>query len=705
MKQIIQDLKSGDTILFDLPSPKVKAGHVLIKTSNSLVSLGTERMLVDFGKSNYIQKARQQPDKVKQVINKIKTDGLKPTVDAVFRKLNEPLPLGYCNAGIVLGVGKGVDGFQIGDRVASNGCHAEVVNIPHNLVVKIPEKVSMEDASFTVIGSIGLQGIRLLNPTFGETIVVFGLGLIGLITAQLLKANGCNVIGIDFDKQKLDLASGWGIDTIDGSLDNNIEKVLSKTNNIGCDGVIITASAKTNSIISESAQMCRKRGRVILVGVVGLSLNRSEFYEKEISFQVSCSYGPGRYDNNYEEKGMDYPVGFVRWTEKRNFEAFLNALEKKQINVKPLISERIQLEDYNKIYNNLSRKDIIASILVYENSNRYNEDVVQLVETLEGDKNNVVGIIGSGNFTSAMVLPALKKNKIPVKTIVSSKGLSGTLLARKYNIKYSSTDFNHALKDDEIKSVIITTRHNSHASQVISSLKCGKNVFVEKPLALSLNEIDQIKDLSLQQKKSVTVGFNRRFSPFSIKAKQALGDNPGVVSININVNSGYLEKNHWTQDIEVGGGRIVGEACHFIDLISFFTSSKVKSVLMNAAGINPLKNTDNATIVLKMENGSIGTINYFSNGNKSYPKEKIEIFQEGKNILIENFKSVKFFGYNRKNKKGIQDKGHMNQFNLWNLSVQNGGESIIPLDEIVNVSKSAILCLDSLSKGNWVNVV
>lgn len=323
MKQIIQDLKNGETILEEVPVPMVKSGHVLIKTTKSLVSLGTERMLVEFGKANFIQKARQQPDKVKMVLDKVKTDGLKPTMDAVFNKLNQPLPLGYCNVGEVVAVGRGVTEFKVGDRVASNGNHAEYVNVPKNLVAKIPDNVTDEEAVFTVIGSIGLQGIRLLNPTFGETIVVVGLGLIGLVTAELLLANGCNVIGFDFDPEKVKIAKEKGVIAINPSEGTDQVKFIeSYTNGIGADGVIITASNKSNEIISQSANMCRKRGRVVLVGVIGLDISRADFYEKEISFQVSCSYGPGRYDEEYEQKGNDYPIGYVRWTEKRNFELY-----------------------------------------------------------------------------------------------------------------------------------------------------------------------------------------------------------------------------------------------------------------------------------------------------------------------------------------------------------------------------------------------
>ena len=705
MKQIIQDLKSGKTILENIPSPNIKQGHVLIQTKNTLVSLGTEKMLVNFGKASYFDKARQQPEKVKQVLNKIKTDGLRPTLETVFRKLNEPLPLGYCNSGIVIGVGKGVKEFNVGDRVVSNGNHAEVVNVPENLVAKIPDNVSFEDASFTIVGAIGLQGVRLINPTFGETIVVTGLGLIGLITAQILKANGCNVIGIDFDKEKLELASSWGITAINAAENDVVKTVETLTNNHGADGVLITASAQTDSIISESAQMCRKRGRVVLVGVVGLNINRSDFYDKEISFQVSCSYGPGRYESNYEEKGLDYPIGFVRWTEKRNFEAILGALSTKSLKVSELITERVELKDYNKIYDNLSKKGAIASIINYSSTlDEVLSSRVEITTNLSSPSSGFIGIIGAGNFTSSMIVPTLSKLGANIRYIASSKGLSGTLLAKKYGIGFSTTDYSEILNDSTTDSIIITTRHNQHAKHVLEGLNAEKHVFVEKPLALNIEDLNYILDCKQKTDKTVTVGFNRRFSPFSQSAKQALGSDPGPINVIATMNAGEIPLEHWVQDMEQGGGRIIGEACHYIDLISYFTSSKVKSILLAANGASPLENTDNASILLKYDNGSLGVINYFSNGSKSYPKERIEIFQSGKNIIIDNFKQIQFFGFSNKGFKKTQDKGHSNQFKNWLNMIQKGGEPIIPFDSIYNTSKASILCIESLKTNSWVDV-
>ena len=582
MKQIIQDLKKGNTILEEVPVPQVKSGHVLIKTTRSLVSLGTERMLVEFGKANFIQKAKQQPDKVKMVLNKVKSDGLKPTMNAVFNKLNQPLPLGYCNVGEVVGVGNGVTEFQIGDRVASNGHHAEFVNVPKNLVAKIPENVSDEEATFTVIGAIGLQGIRLLNPTFGETIVVVGLGLIGLVTAELLVANGCNVIGFDYDSEKVKIAKEKGIIAInpaDGT--DQVKFVEEYTHQVGADGVIITASNKSNEIISQSAQMCRKRGRIILVGVIGLDISRADFYEKEISFQVSCSYGPGRYDESYEQKGNDYPIGFVRWTEKRNFEAILNAMSKKDLDVKPLITEKVSLNNYDQIYDHMDNAKAIASILVYDNDPQQ-EAVVSLAQKTYQSQKGVLGIIGAGNFTSSTILPNLKKIGAEIKYIASSGGLTSTIMAKKHRILKSTTDYKQILRDPDVDLVLVTTRHHMHASMVLECIQAGKNVFVEKPLAIKENELEQIIASYIDNNVNISVGFNRRFAPLARKMKDLIGADQSPINIVATMNAGFIPSDVWVHDMEVGGGRILGEACHFIDLCTYLSGSKVIAVCMNA---------------------------------------------------------------------------------------------------------------------------
>jgi len=705
MKQIIQDLKKGDTILEEVPVPNVKSGGVLIKTTRTLVSLGTERMLVDFGKANFIQKAKLQPDKVKMVLDKIKTDGLRPTLEAVFNKLGQPLPLGYCNVGRVIAVGKGVTEFSVGDRVASNGNHAEYVCVPKNLVAKIPDNVSDEEAVFTVIGAIGLQGIRLLQPTFGETIVVVGLGLIGLITAELLLANGCNVIGFDFDSEKIKIAKEKGIIAInpsDGT--DQVKFVESYTNGIGADGVIITASNKSNEIISQSANMCRKRGRIILVGVIGLDISRADFYEKEISFQVSCSYGAGRYDEEYEQKGHDYPIGYVRWTEKRNFEAVLNAISKKTLNVNSLITDRVPLNDYRKIYGNMSNSKSIASILEYSSSQEQ-KSTIKLVEKSFHGKKGVVGIIGAGNFTSSTILPNLKKINASIKYIASSGGLSSTIIAKKYKIANSTSDYHQILNDENINLVMITTQHHMHAKMAIEAINAGKNVFVEKPLALNQAELDEIIKNYNSKDVNVSVGFNRRFAPLAKKMKKVLGSSSTPINIIATMNAGFIPNDVWVHDMKIGGGRIIGEACHYIDLCSYLTGSKVISVCMNAMGVNPEENTDNASILLKYENGSNAVINYFANGSKGYSKERLEVYSQERTLVMENWRRLKGYGFKGfSNAKSGQDKGHFNQFKELLEQQKNGGKAIIPFDEIVNTTKASFAAIDSLKEGKWISI-
>ena len=705
MKQIIQDLKSGATILEEVPVPQVKSGYVLIQTTRTLVSLGTERMLVEFGKANLIDKARQQPDKVKQVLDKIKTDGLQPTLEAVFNKLGQPLPLGYCNVGKVMAVGRGVTEFVVGDRVASNGNHAEYVCVPKNLVAKIPDNVTDEEATFTVIGSIGLQGIRLLNPQLGECVVVVGLGLIGLVAAELLKANGCKVIGVDFDQQKVDIAKNKGIYAINPK--NGIDPVKyveEITGGIGADGVLITASAKGDEVIHQACLMSRKRGRVVLVGVIGLNMRRDDFYKKELSFQVSCSYGAGRYDEEYENKGHDYPLAYVRWTEKRNFETILSAISSKMLDVQPLITEEVELVNYAEIYGDMRKHGSIASILKFPVDSTI-ERVVPVGENRVMVGSGKLGIIGAGNFASATIIPALQKVNAPIKYIASAQGLTAKVLAKKAKAENATSDYRVMLDDPEINMVIITTRHNLHASMVMEALEAGKSVFVEKPLCLNEEELQNIENayMKVSDKITLTVGFNRRFSPFAVKMKALVGGGPK--NIVATMNAGYIPPEAWVQDMEVGGGRVIGEACHFIDLCSFLADSKVIAVCMNALGENPQENTDNVSILLKYENGTNAVINYFANGSKSYAKERVEVFSQEKVLVLDNWRRLEGFGVKGFSKMtGTMDKGHKRQFALLNERVQKGGEALIPFESIVNTTRASFACIESLKKKAWVEI-
>ena len=708
MKQIIQNMKTGETILEDVPAPLVRPGHLLIQTTCSLVSLGTEKMLVEFGNASLIQKARQQPDKVKMVLDKIRSDGLMPTLEAVFNKLGQPLPLGYCNVGRVIATGSGVTDFTLGDRVASNGQHAEIVCIPKNLCAKVPDNVSDDAAAFTVIGSIGLQGIRLLQPTFGETVVVVGLGLIGLIAAQILRANGCRVVGFDFDQSKVDLASKLGVMAInpaDGT--DQVKFVEELTAGVGADAILITASAKNNEIISQAARMSRKRGRIVLVGVIGLDISRAEFYEKELTFQVSCSYGPGRYDEQYEQRGNDYPIAFVRWTEKRNFESILNAISSGQLDVERLITERTPLAEYRQIYDSIGRFGSIASILLY-NGKADNRTAVSIDNRSFHGSKGVIAIIGAGNFTSATVLPALKPLNAKLKYIISAGGLTASTMAKRAGFAIAATDYHEALSDNDVDLVMITTRHNLHASMVVDALKAGKNVFVEKPLCLNKEELAEIEQtysahITHHSSPVLTVGFNRRFAPFAKKMKSLIG--AGAINIVATMNAGFIPTNSWVHDLQVGGGRIIGEGCHFIDLCSYLCGSRVVAVCMNSLGNAPQENTDNVSIILRYANGSNAVINYFSNGSKAYSKERIEVHSQERSLIMDNWRILEghgFKGFSRS--KAKQDKGHAEQFRLLLERMTSGGEPLIPFNEIINTTKASFAAIMSLKDGRWVEI-
>ena len=705
MKQIIQDLKTGQTILEEVPAPAVRSGCLLIRTSRTLVSLGTERMLVEFGKANLIDKARQQPDKVRQTLDKLKTDGIMPTLEAVFNKLGQPLPLGYCNVGRVVEVGKGVSGFAVGDRVVSNGNHAEFVCVPQNLVAKVPDDVSDEEAAFTVIASIALQGIRNLKPELGETIVVTGLGLIGLIAAMLLKANGCRVVGIEFDPAKTAIAEKNGILTVNPAEGADpVRFVETLTGGVGADGVLITASSKSDDIIHQACQMCRKRGRLVLVGVVGMDMRRDDFYKKELSFTVSCSYGAGRYDEEYENKGHDYPVAYARWTEKRNFEAVLQTLSDGGLDVRQLITEEVDLEDYSLIYGDMRKKGSIASII------RFPEDApesrtVEVSAPASAAPGGKFGIIGAGNYTTSMVVPCLKKAGAPIRSVASAGGLNAKIVARKAGAELASSDYRELLADPEVGTVIITTRHNLHAPMVREALEAGKSVFVEKPLCLNEEQLDSILEAlgKAQDGVTLTVGFNRRFSPFAVKMKSILGDAP--MNIVATMNAGFIPPEVWVHDLETGGGRIIGEACHFIDLCSYLAGSPVAAVCMNALGQNPEDNTDNASILLRYANGTNAVINYFANGSKSYPKEKVEVFCQGRVLALDNWRKLSAFGVKGfRGMRGRMDKGQRRQFALLTERLRNGGAPLIPAESIINTTRASFAALRSLKEKRWIEL-
>jgi threonine dehydrogenase-like Zn-dependent dehydrogenase/predicted dehydrogenase len=703
MKQVLQSLKNGVTRVADVPSPTVAKGNIGIRTTTTLISAGTERMMVDFGKANYLDKARQQPDKVKQVIDKIRTDGLIPTLEAVFGKLDQPLPLGYCNVGRVLEVGATVQDFAMGNRVVSNGKHAEVVSVPKNLCAVIPDSVSDEEAAFTVIGSIGLQGIRLIQPTLGETVVVTGLGLIGLVTVQLLRAHGCKVIGIDFDPAKLALARSFGAETVDLSIgEEPVIKTTALTHGRGVDAVLITASTKSNEPVHQAALMCRKRGRIVLVGVTGLELSRADFYEKELSFQVSCSYGPGRYDPNYEEKGQDYPIGFVRWTEQRNFEAVLDMLADGRLDVKSLISHRFALEEAEKAYEVVGGSEPSLGILLRyaDESVKSDESIrsttVQLTPASPVSGKPVVSFVGSGNYATMVLIPAFKKSGARLKSVASSGGVSGVHSGRKFGFEQTTTDTPSVFSDSEVNTVIVSTRHDSHARFVLDALRADKHVFVEKPLCRTLDEVAQIQDeMNLHPESQVMVGFNRRFAPHIVEMKRLLRGATGPKSFVITINAGAIPADHWTQDHAVGGGRIIGEGCHFIDLMRFLAASPIKDA--QARAMTSLS-SDTVSIDLSFEDGSIGTIHYFANGSKAFPKERVEVFANGGVLQLDNYRVLKGFGWKGAKTMRLwrQDKGQAACASAFISAIEHGTPAPIAREELLEVAKVTIELAESI---------
>lgn len=706
MNQILQSLRTGSIQLIETPAPMLKDGHLLIQSTNSLISVGTEKMLLDFGRAGWIGKANQQKDKVRLVLDKARTDGLWPTLDAVRTKLDTPLPLGYSNVGIVLAVGHGVTGFQVGDRVVSNGPHAEVVCVPSNLCAKIPKEVDDEAASLTILGAIALQSVRLANPTIGEKFVVIGLGLVGLLVCQILTANGCQVAGLDIDHAKCKYAHDLGVEVLQGDNTPDImEQATTFSRGRGVDGVIIAAATKRSDPINQAARMTRKRGRVVLVGVTGMELNRADFFEKEITFQVSCSYGPGRYDDNYEIKGRDYPFGFVRWTEQRNFEGVLDLLARGALRTESLISHRFPFAEAVDAYQLLtSDKDYFGILLQYDkkpNSSKMTTKIPAKSQPICVSKQPrlqpVIGLIGAGAFTRQVVIPVLHEYGCHLKYICSSSGVSSSQLGKKFD--FCTSDSRFIFEDGEVNTVLITTRHNSHAKLTMLAMEAGKHVFVEKPLCIKSQELNDIVALQNRLNETSTppilmVGFNRRFAPHVLKIKELITRKNLPKNMLMTVNAGTIPKENWIHDPDIGGGRIIGEVCHFVDLLIFLaggTPRSVKTAKMVPTN-NPFGSQDNLSISMEFPDGSLGIINYFANGHKSFPKERLEIFCGNSILQLDNFITLRGLGWSgfKKNKLRRQDKGHKTEIFAFLDAVRKGSSSPIPFNEISEVTKITI---------------
>ena len=703
MKQLLQNLKSGETFIAEVPAPLPSEGRLLIETRLSLISAGTERVLVDFGKGNLLHKVKTQPDKVRVVADKMRTDGLLTTLDAVRSKLEQPIPLGYSNVGVV--TDNGGTEFKVGDRVVSNGIHSDVVSVPKNLCARIPDEVNDDAASFTVLASIGLQGVRLASPAIGETYVVVGAGLIGLLTIQILRANGCNVIAIDLDQEKLRLAESYGATAC--NLNDGIDPIdlgLALTSGYGVDGVLITASTTSNDPVNLAAQMCRKRGKIILIGVSGLDLNRAHFYEKELTFQVSCSYGPGRYDTQYEDAGQDYPYGLVRWTEQRNFQAVLELMKRKKIDVALLVSHRFEFSQAEQAYHKLiNDKASIGILLQYndEPTKRFKKTIKLQQNKLGGTGKAFLGVIGAGNYSSRILLPALRKSGAVLHTIATPSGTRSSIFGKKFGFINATSDVEQIWKQKDIDAVVIATRHNSHAELCVSAMNAGKHVFVEKPLALTLDEMDKIEAAQLNTGKMLMVGFNRRFSPQVQTMKKLLSRTKAPKCFVMLMNAGHIPADHWTQNSKIGGGRIIGEACHHIDLMRYLVGKPIASWsanCLNFPGGHEIS-SDKTTINLSFEDGSIGSIHYFANGSKKFMKERIEVFTDGKTLQLENFIKLKGYGWSDFKRHSLwrQDKGQRQCVHEFVEAVEQNGVAPIPIDQLSEVTRASIRISQQIS--------
>lgn len=712
MKQLIQSFKTGELGLFEVPIPICHSNGALIQTTASLVSAGTEKMLVDFAKKSMLSKAKERPDLVKQVLDKMKKEGFKNTLEKVFTKLDTPIPLGYSLAGRILEVGSNVSALNIGDRVACGGAgyanHSEINYVPKNLMVKIPDEVDDIDACFVTVGAIALQGVRQAEPKLGDRVAVMGLGLLGQLTVQLLKANGCKVIGSDIDPEKMALAKRLGCDEVCHAREL-IKSAGEFSNGYGVDSVIITASTSSNQPIFDAGDIARMRAKVVIVGMVGMDIPRNVYYKKELEVKLSMAYGPGRYDPNYEEKGIDYPYDLVRWTEQRNFEAFLGLIAEGKVRPKELLTHEFDFDDAMQAYDLLEGKvkeKYLGIVLKYTNAIDLKEHkVVKISEKIIKSDSVNIGLIGAGNFTKAVVLPNLKKvSGYDLVGLCTATGVSARGSGDKQGFKYITTDSKEIYTNAEINAVMVTTRHNDHAAQVLNAIKHKKHCFVEKPLCIYEEELDTIKEM-YHEETILQVGFNRRFSPFIQTMKKTLGH--GAMSLNYRINAGIIPKESWIQDREVGGGRIIGEVCHFIDTCSYLIGSEVQSVFATnvSKADKAIPDEDNVSIVLKYKNGSTATITYFAYGDTTMPKEYIEAFSNGVSLQMIDFRELYIFKNNKmtKTKTANQDKGFIAEFEAFKQSIKTG-EPAIDFASIYNTTKTTFKILESLRSSEVVNI-
>ncbi len=707
MKQLIQNLKTGKMELLEVPAPAMPNGYLLIRNHYSLISAGTEGSKVKTARSSLIQKARKKPDQVKQVLDSVKTEGLSATYNKVMNKLDFPSPLGYSCAGEVIDVAGDVQGFKVGDRVACGGAtatHAELVAVPKNLCIKVPDNVSMEYAAFTTVASIALQGIRQADVKLGENAVVVGLGLIGQLIVQMLSAAGVRVAGIDIDDRMVELARESGACLAFNRNDPRLESELNSFSyGHGVDAVIISAGTSSTDPVELAGRLCRRKGKVIIVGAVPTGFSRPNYYKKELELRMSASYGPGRYDDNYEEKGLDYPIGYVRWTENRNMQAFLQLLAGEKLPVNLLLSHTFSFDNALEAYELImSKKEPFTGILLEYDRER--EIAVKTTfgkaESPEGQAPRV-GFIGAGSFAQKFLLPNVA-GKAALVTVATASGNNATNIAQKYGFAAASGDARDVTGDSRINTVFIATRHNTHARYVLDSLEQGKHVFVEKPLALTEEELETIKTEYEKRNVHLMVGFNRRFAPLIQKMRAVVGDDTRK-AITYRVNVGHIPADHWTQDPEVGGGRIIGEVCHFVDLCMYIAGSR--PVRLSAFSMEAEPNLlDTVSVNILFANGSVANLSYFANGSKALEKEYLEVYSNGVTAVLRDFKELDIYTGRRKTEKSSQDKGHRREVQLFLESVREGKPTPIPFEEIYLSSLLPFKILESMRTGRTVQI-
>ena len=699
-------MRDGKTLVSEVPVPTPLAGQALVKISASLVSAGTERMLVEFAEKSLIGKARSRPDLFRQVLDKMKRDGVIATLQASFNRLDQPMALGYSSAGTIVELGDGMEGFKIGQRVACAGgnyaVHAEFNVVPRNLITPLPDSVDFESAAFTTLGAIALQGFRLAQPQVGERVAVIGLGLLGLLTAQIAVAAGCRVFGIDTNPERTGLAGQFGISAC--SRESALEQGMAFTTQRGFDSVIICADTSSSDPVELAGAIARDRAKVVATGAVGLTLPRKVYFEKELSFINSRSYGPGRYDPLYEEAGLDYPIGYVRWTEGRNLEAIVELLADGKLNVKPLISHRFSIDQALEAYEIITGKKkypFLGVILTYGEESASESRKVDFHPFNVNPADMKLGVIGAGLYANATLLPVLKKiRNIELVGIASAGGLHAQHSGKKFGFAYATSDENQILNDPHINTVAILTRHDSHAALAVRALASGKHVFVEKPMAVDDDQLEALtRQLEHSRGQLFMVGFNRRFAPLAVELSRFLADRTEPLHVHFRVNAGYIPAKHWVHDPVQGGGRIIGEGCHFVDFITFLVGVAPAGITARALPDSGKYRGDNVTMTFTFPDGSIGVVDYLANGDKSFPKERVEVFCGERVAVLDDFRTLEMVKGGKKTvKRSGQDKGHLAEMQAFEQAIRTGGQPPIPYGQLIGVTQATFLALESISK-------